>query len=715
MSIPPTPTKRKVMGRIDLAHEDARSPSLTPTGNANHHLSPSMYGSSNRPVRIANNNASSNHNNTNSNAAATPVRRPVSVLGSTASTNSVKTSRAKVDWSNLTGAGSPSTSSSASAPVTPRIGTGVTTPRSHLGHGVSTPQQSTTINSNTLHAGPTAGVSIRSPSPTRPAQQQHHTPTLRPGMTHSVSTANITPRSAARLKARNNSVSDNILSSPPSPLPHSLTLSSLSSSASPSTVGITSPRSGRSSPVKPAYMGHVRANTNYQVPSVNAIRARTQQQQPQQSQATWRPTSPGSSSLSGSSQTNLTAVMPSSSSSSTSPSSSSSLSTSPRPALASLQAHTAPSSVPQQQQQQRRRASSGYNISHNNNNNTLYPTNTTSYTQSHDVPSSISSKAATIGSSAKARAPIPLDVMNIPPATPSQTTTQPPSSALLSPTATEGQPIEYAQLRVERKIADLEITNKSLLAINSGLEVTKHRQVREIRELKRRLREGHTIGGSDTRPSDYEEDDDEEYHDAEGESSSGSSFSSSSGEEHGEAEVAEDYFGTPEKRSNRHRRRRRRRPRDELIREDPILKASHIRCKHLIDTMLNQAREAIVWQYVHDGSKSKVLAPSEVTYETGGGDTAENSFADSSLSIDHATEIEIETEAKDDNADKEEELTKSGESTPVLSAQPLSSISDEEVELNTSLDDGSDHQDKETGGDHEEKENSGGDADVSID
>lgn len=43
------------------------------------------------------------------------------------------------------------------------------------------------------------------------------------------------------------------------------------------------------------------------------------------------------------------------------------------------------------------------------------------------------------------------------------------------------------------QIADLEITNRSLLAINATLEATKHRQAREIRELKRKLRESRLI------------------------------------------------------------------------------------------------------------------------------------------------------------------------------------------------------------------------------
>ena len=43
--------------------------------------------------------------------------------------------------------------------------------------------------------------------------------------------------------------------------------------------------------------------------------------------------------------------------------------------------------------------------------------------------------------------------------------------------------------KTSRKIADLEITNKSLLAINAMLETDKHRLSKEIRDLRRRLRE----------------------------------------------------------------------------------------------------------------------------------------------------------------------------------------------------------------------------------
>ncbi|KDR85725.1 hypothetical protein GALMADRAFT_84824 [Galerina marginata CBS 339.88] len=50
-----------------------------------------------------------------------------------------------------------------------------------------------------------------------------------------------------------------------------------------------------------------------------------------------------------------------------------------------------------------------------------------------------------------------------------------------------------AAAKSNRKIADLEITNRSLLAINASLEATKHRQAKEIHELRRKLRESRLI------------------------------------------------------------------------------------------------------------------------------------------------------------------------------------------------------------------------------
>ncbi|GAA5829371.1 hypothetical protein JCM11251_005024 [Rhodosporidiobolus azoricus] len=69
----------------------------------------------------------------------------------------------------------------------------------------------------------------------------------------------------------------------------------------------------------------------------------------------------------------------------------------------------------------------------------------------------------------------------------------------LSPRAALGSPKKEVdekerEARVERKIADLEITNSSLLQINASLERLKLKHTSEIRELRRRLRE--SVGGA---------------------------------------------------------------------------------------------------------------------------------------------------------------------------------------------------------------------------
>ncbi|KAJ8472318.1 hypothetical protein ONZ45_g16690 [Pleurotus djamor] len=79
-----------------------------------------------------------------------------------------------------------------------------------------------------------------------------------------------------------------------------------------------------------------------------------------------------------------------------------------------------------------------------------------------------------------------------------------------------------ARAKSDRKIEDLEISNRSLLAINASLEATKHKQAKEIRELRRKLRESRLIlppqayravkssYGPDDEPPDDEDDDDDD-------------------------------------------------------------------------------------------------------------------------------------------------------------------------------------------------------------
>ncbi|TCD65433.1 hypothetical protein EIP91_002689 [Steccherinum ochraceum] len=83
-----------------------------------------------------------------------------------------------------------------------------------------------------------------------------------------------------------------------------------------------------------------------------------------------------------------------------------------------------------------------------------------------------------------------------------------------------------AQAKSNRKIEDLEITNRSLLAINSSLEATKHRQAKEIRDLRRKLRESRLIlpprayrevKSSDPIPPDEDDEDEDDEEDSEGE------------------------------------------------------------------------------------------------------------------------------------------------------------------------------------------------------
>ncbi|KAF9650270.1 hypothetical protein BDM02DRAFT_3185488 [Thelephora ganbajun] len=50
-----------------------------------------------------------------------------------------------------------------------------------------------------------------------------------------------------------------------------------------------------------------------------------------------------------------------------------------------------------------------------------------------------------------------------------------------------------AEAKSIRKIEDLEITNRSLMVINASLEAAKHRQAKEIRDLRRKLRESRLI------------------------------------------------------------------------------------------------------------------------------------------------------------------------------------------------------------------------------
>lgn len=133
---------------------------------------------------------------------------------------------------------------------------------------------------------------------------------------------------------------------------------------------------------------------------------------------------------------------------------------------------------------------------------------------------------------------------------------------------------EAQEARVHRKLLDLEITNKSLMAINSALEVSKLKQAKEIRQLKRRLRDGRGLllvpASRDCTPTARLSDD-----------------------EHFETDSDEDEDG--------------------LIRDDVELQDAYQRCKNLVDDMLQHARNAILHLHLQSqNTPGKVLHPLEV-------------------------------------------------------------------------------------------------------
>lgn len=168
---------------------------------------------------------------------------------------------------------------------------------------------------------------------------------------------------------------------------------------------------------------------------------------------------------------------------------------------------------------------------------------------------------------------------------------------LLSPTAEADT--EALEAKTNRKILDLEITNKSLLAINSGLEVVKLKQAREIRDLKRRVRDGRGLGDRLGLQADVSED-----------------LSGSDLEDEEEAS-------------------------DEEAPLNADLEEAHQRCKTLIDAMVAQARHAILSRYEPEQRTmgNRVLHPAELDAMRGGEAEAEDTGTTAGL---HGEESEEE-------------------------------------------------------------------------
>jgi len=184
------------------------------------------------------------------------------------------------------------------------------------------------------------------------------------------------------------------------------------------------------------------------------------------------------------------------------------------------------------------------------------------------------------------------------------------SSNLNTPLLSPQEESAAAEAKKNRKILDLEITNKSLLAINAGLEVTKLKQAKEIRDLKRKVRQSLAGGGTLSSHSNMNSDTGGEKRRrrrkrVSGEEGDGNGNSEEEGQEfYQDADDFDSDFDSEEE------------DEEEDEEGNPELEAAHVRCKTLIDNMVVLARQSILAKYVHEEeikeSGTKVLHPLEL-------------------------------------------------------------------------------------------------------
>lgn len=185
------------------------------------------------------------------------------------------------------------------------------------------------------------------------------------------------------------------------------------------------------------------------------------------------------------------------------------------------------------------------------------------------------------------------------------------------------------------QMADLEITNRSLMAINASLEATKHRQAKEIQDLRRRLREARLIlppraflASKDSTLSTFSDAD------------LGLDNDSSSSEDEGNDEDEGE------------------KPKDPDARSKVSGDAAFRRIKLLLDTLLKEGTAALEHEKdmvgLHGGAVAKVLSPEEVrVYHAGGehtddGDKEDASHDDRSVSDYPRSDIDEQTESEAD-------------------------------------------------------------------
>lgn len=170
--------------------------------------------------------------------------------------------------------------------------------------------------------------------------------------------------------------------------------------------------------------------------------------------------------------------------------------------------------------------------------------------------------------------------------------------------------VDMADAKHERKLLDLEISNKSLLAINASLESAKVQQAKELRALRQQIfqaqldravdpTEVYGLEASAMPPALAQLLDTTQAHD----------------QESLPAQVAR-----------------------ALAEQDAELAALHARCQNTIDTMLDEARSAILTRVDTDVGKSRVLHASELRHDTSTESVAE-SVASSAPTDDSAARV----------------------------------------------------------------------------
>ena len=167
----------------------------------------------------------------------------------------------------------------------------------------------------------------------------------------------------------------------------------------------------------------------------------------------------------------------------------------------------------------------------------------------------------------------PLSMMSTPVSSP----LPPPTSSTPLSLAVSTDASDATGAKHERKLLDLEITNKSLISINTSLEAAKVRQGREIHSLRRQLVNSRIAAAHGNDVSAGVTDSDE-----------------SQGDVSDAGDAAAAGFATI----------------DKLAQQDVELERAHVRCRNMISYMIEEARMAMLTRPEAVGGK--VLHASEL-------------------------------------------------------------------------------------------------------